>query len=544
MRCCPKCGVRYSDTDIRSMCPSCMVALTPCADEPVRDEMAQSGPVTLQSSASPTMPEISMPAQSMLPDINLPEMHIPEVTLPPTADISPSEPLPLAAQPPTPAEVVISPTVAPFPQPQRVPETPSATAKQQGGNPYPSTPIIIDRPVQSAIRRPAPAVEKPRISIHTQVEKPVASASATKQADIPTSVVRPLSTEEIAKNKSFNTTLTFLATLCAFFALFLLLSTSSANFSFFSFVFLCGFSVLTVFLVRQIIYYSAIQNVKFVPQGQIRLGAPLQFEMTVGVLKNIPIGEAHITISALETTTSGSGKNSEKHQYLLFKQEIPLRTSKYWPGGNLLAFHPQLTLPAKGIPSFEGRYNHIDWKANLWVGIPGWYPDIRKSLKLFVPPVSVGMAPPATYQWYSLPELRGYNAKIGFECRMGESNIPQLMAGRKIPFTVEITPDSGSVNKKIVVEISYDITSAGNDEHQTVDSVTCFRRGTTGATTQQENDLLNIPLNSPITYKGRFISTRWKITVRDDQAERFPVKQVFEVEVIPEMEGEVKKDEG
>lgn len=507
MRCCPKCGAQYEDTDFRTMCGNCLVSLVASTAPAEPSEMAQVGPII----ASSPLPTITSSATMTLPEITVPTMTVPEIEQPIPPTEVPQIPPPQPEPAPTPNPTEPQPPVIPAPSPQ---------------------PVLPPVPTPQPISHPALSPE-PKPTVRTAPRATVTTPTERKQTDAQEKE-RPLSGEEIGNAMAAVIGFRIGAVVAVVIALISLFNTTSSEFTFFTLIFDGGLIGLSVYLIRQAIYRSAIQRVKLVQLPGTQLGSMLCFDLLVGVLRTIPITESELRITAEEFTERGSGKNRTTTQQTIFSRTIPVCPPGQWPGRTQLTFHPLLTLPADGIPSFEGQHHHIKWSAQLWISIPGWYPDIRLRVPLVIPPVRVAdKALPSSMHAFSLPNLASMQAQFSLDCPMDKCNRPILYAGRKTPFSLAITPRTKDEASKLLVELSYTITGDGGVEQSVVDRATCFTNGWKQEMRQQENSGLLVPTICPISYEGKHFQVHWSITVRNSLLWR-KEQQIFEVIVLPD----------
>lgn len=486
MRCCPRCGEKYDDTDIRSMCASCMVSLVPVAEAPAATGMDRPGPVALDG-AAPTltvvMPEVRMPEVRM-PDLPQPAalpVEVPQLSPPPDAPPAPEpgEPVPVAQTAPTPPSVDLTTLLVP--------------------------PVIPPSPPASS-----PAAERPP----ARLIAPAANAGPGKAKAADSIVRRALTAEERGASLTMAVFLSISAFACTIIVLALLVSVSNGGLTFFGFLCLVGLGALDVFLIRQVIYRATVQDARLALTAQPLPGSPLKFDVTVGTLRPFPVSAATVTLEGRERAVHGSGKSKIEHLHTFFSRALPLSAPPLWPGDSLLAFHPQLQLPVDAVPSFAGKSNQIEWFATLHVAIPGWFPDIRRQLPIAVPALRIGTPPATALRRYALPNLGDLGASFEFECAAAADDVPALSIGTPIPFTLTIAPAEAGESRKLWVELVYLTAGSGNPERVVVDRVACFRAGWSPAMEQRERGQLILPSIVPVTYNGRHIRISWAVNVR------------------------------
>lgn len=491
MRVCPKCGAEYAETDIRSMCGSCLVSLVAAKAAPASvATTADVGPVTLgTSSATPlVLPTITLPTfEAAMPEIPAPQFpEVPQIPAP-QPPLEPVEPGPMPSPlTPQPDPDLPQPTIIPTPQP---------------------APVPVPSPVP-----PGPT-------------QPSSSASAVR---------RRLRAEEVTSGREISAVFSVLGGLAAIIAVVAMTSMRSGNFGPFQVIVPGVFGVLAVLAIRHAIFLGVIRSVKITPKDSIYLGAPLSLDIVIDTLKAVPVTEATITLIGEERAVSGGGKSKTVYQHTFCTQKVYLPTPAYWPGEAEMAFPTVVHIPADAPASYAGRDNAIDWSAVLWVGIPGWYPDIRQKLKLAVPPTRKG-TPPAVLGVMQIPltALKDLNATLLLECATGENGAPLLAAGQQVAYQLRIEPSTDSPQQRVWVELAYDVSGAGNKEGTTVTRHPCFRQGWQAGAPQTEQGTFTVPRNGPISFDGVHVIIRWVLIIRHDLPWQAAQRHVIEVVVEP-----------
>ena len=564
MRCCPKCGARFEDSDIRSMCGSCMVSLVPLKDDPAAaSQMDAPGPISVGPIA-PFMPDIP-PVTVAMPEMSVPDMRLPDIpmpAMPPEVPAAPGTPEPQPGPIPSPFTPqpepdYPQPTIIPEPEPQPAPmPTPSepppepvpvaeavapSPSSEQPHVPYQQTalPNLLTGNAAKIPEAPKPAMARQSGSAPAvRTQRPAGTPLAGKTADNIAATRRALTAEEEGSSRSVSIGQAVLAGIALLIAFLVLINTDEDNFNLFTLVLIGGFVTLAIYLIRQAIYHSAIQSVKFTTHANPRLGGPLRFDVYIGAMRKLPVTDASITITGRERAVQGSGKSQSSYLHTIFSRTIPIGLPGFLDGGSMLVFHPQTLLPADTMPTFSGSYNHIEWSATLHVGIPGWYPDIKQRAVITIPPINIGTLPATSPHRYALPNLNDLQATISFDCAATKENIPLLPAGHPLPFTLEMQPKEDGANKKLWVELIYVVTGSGDTERNTVERVACFRQGWKAGVAQREQGTLTLPVSIPITYSGHFLRIQWGLNVRTEVPWAADRQQAFEVMVVPDAKSE------
>lgn len=516
MRCCPKCGEKYDDHDIRTLCSSCLVSLISCDEtEDSSVSVSHAGPITVGSPIS--METMTMPtAMTTLPTITIPEVRLPEIP-------EPTIPTEVPQIPPAPSQPTIAPDTPPlmpqpdpdYPQPTIIPEpTPMPVPPQQPQEPMPVAPA----PAQQA--HPVDDIPSSQIKRENAKGKPQ----------------QYLTNDEQIMGKLSSVLYAIMGGIVCLIAVVNLFSTRAEDFGFWTLVVNGGLLFLGVYLVRQAIYRSVIQRAKLVVVGTPCLGKVLCFDATIGVLRTVPVTGGTLTVTAEEEAVSGSGKSQTTHRRTIFTRTLPLTLPEQWRAGSIITLTPQCAIPIDAVPSFKGKHNSIKWKAQLWVGIPGFYPDVRLTVPLYVPAVRIQSEQQEAVPCprYALTNLGDLNAEITLDCPIGPNKLPCLHAGRSVPFSLDITPKKIQENEAIWVELSYQISGDGDGETMIVSRVPCFRRGWHADTQQQEQATLTIPKDAPITYHGTHVRVDWMVSVKKEIPWKKDLRQIFEVHVVPD----------
>jgi hypothetical protein len=340
--------------------------------------------------------------------------------------------------------------------------------------------------------------------------------------------------EELIAGNSRRSGYTVLAVIVTLILLFSLLYRGEDGFSFFTLLFTVGLVVCCIYLVRAAIYRSAIQSVNFALASRPCLNEPLQFAVSIGVLRNITVTDVQLSVVAEERAVQGSGKTQTVYRNELFRRSIPICPAGPWAAGSLSTFHPHITLPGTAVPSFSGKHSRVEWKAHLWVGIAGWFPDIRLRIPVTVPPVASGqpLAVPQSHA-YALPNLAHLQANIKLVCALDADNVPRVPAGQKIPFSLQLCPATGQNGKNLSVELSYAISGSGDSEQAVVDHVTLFAQGWKSGESRRAEGVLTVPATGPITCVGKHVHIHWAVTIREERGWQGGKRQVFEIRVIP-----------
>jgi hypothetical protein len=299
------------------------------------------------------------------------------------------------------------------------------------------------------------------------------------------------------------------------------------------FFLLAAFVAGAVAATRASLYQGAIDTVVVEPKADTLLGALLPIDITIAVLRELSVTNAHLTITARERVIKKDGDSSTTYTHTLFTHTSQMGAPMQWPGGATMRLAAQVPIPAEAIPSFAGATNHIEWTAALWVSIPGWYPDIRKTMPMLVRPLRAG-APPITARYISLdvPALRGLSARLSVENAATPDGTLLLPIGQSVPVTLTVIPEKTAA-RPLRVELAYHISGTGTHEDRVVAGSTFFVNGAKPGVTNEETRAITIPATAPISYDGRYLRVRWTLTIAEDTFAASAQRQTFPVIVVP-----------
>ncbi len=546
MRKCPKCGTTYSDSDLRTMCSGCLVNLERVDDTDALVEMATPGPISLgpitPPSSEPALPpstgsfELAPAPPPVLPEITLPEPPAPREAPDPRIDVDAAlnaeehTLAELAATAP-PVEAPPTPMTTVTPPPSMRPEAatpPLPTGPDTTGSPV--GPLALDLDLPAANPTPPPLQ---RSAPAPPVAKPVPPSGWVREEPVAAPVTaRPLTPGAIGAASGRSGGFIFLAFFCGVIALLTLFNTSPGDFNPGTLLVVGGMIMLLIVAVRKAIYYGVIQSAELTPLVLPALGAVVPVRVTIGVLKDIPVTDIEVTLIARERAVSRGGKNDSASTHELYTQTVRIPAGDIWAGGQAMSFIANLAVPPDAPPSFAGRNNFIEWALKLWVGIPGWNPDIRITTPIDVRPLLQNGTPPAIIEHnLPAPALSELHARVTLQCAATGSD-PQLQTGSDVPVTVTINPAEGNADQRLSLELAYHITGSGTGEDRNVAALVCFPSGWS-AGSQSMSGTLRIPTGMPISYDGRHIRIRWTLSLRQQAPWQFDKVQAYEVVMAP-----------
>lgn len=586
MRKCPKCGTTYSDSDLRTMCSGCLVNLERVDNDAAMAEMATPGPIslgpiTLPSAGPvelPSLPEITLPAPPpptigsiempqapppVLPDIPLPAPPVPresDIPAPPSppptqtatpdlgvvvdeelnaeeqtlAELAATAPTMRASEPLAPPPVAVPPpAMGPEPPaPQMTAVTPPPPMGPDSAGPPPG-PVSLDLelppanptppPLQRSAPAPVPAAPLPVAPPTGWVsDEPAASPIAQ----------RPLTPGAIGAANGRSGGFVFLAIVCGIIGLVTLFNTSGAEFNPFTIIVVGGMIALCIVCARKSIYYGAIESAQLTPLALPVLGSLLPVQVTIGVLKDLLVTDVEVQLVARERAVRRGGKSDSTFTHELYTQTARIPADATWAGGQTVTFTANLAIPADVPPSFAGRNNFIEWSLRLWVGIPGWYPDIRIALPVDVRPLLKNAPAPVIAEYtFAAPALPELGAGVTLQCATATGR-PMLQAGSDVPVTVRINPAEAATDRRLNLELAYHVTGSGTGEDRNVAALACYPGGW-GAGPQSMTGVLRIPTDVPISHDGLHVRIRWTLTLRLQAPWQFDKVQAYDVAMTP-----------
>jgi len=497
MRKCPKCGAKYEDADFRTLCSMCMVDLV-VDTAPPAGELFDDGPIAMGPVS------IGGPVSSPVAIITPVEMAIPEIAPPPIPEV-PQIPAP----PPSPEQ-----QPGPMPSP--------LTPQPDPGQPQPQ---IIPEPQPAPVPAPMPAPQ-PTPTPQPLPPDPTQPAGNTQ--------IVPLRPEELATSKVRSFFFGVLAAVCGIITLSALRSINGEEFGILQLLVLGGLVALTIYLVRQAIFYGAIHRVNLISLKDPRLGAVLPVQVIIATVRDLPVDGMTLTLTAEERAVSGTGKSQVVQRNILYTHETRVPVPNHWPGAHEVVVNAEVPVPADALPSFTGRTHTITWTLTLHVEIPAWYPNIRKTFPVSVPATKVSSIAPQTGPvWLNLPQLGTLHAHLVLDCEMNAAQQPVLPAGQAVPFTLALQPVQGAGREQLTIQLVYAIQGGGEAEYGAPCRVRCFKQGWLPDKPQEESGVLQIPAIVPITCQSKLMQVSWQLAIRRESPGQPELRQDFVVEVVP-----------
>jgi hypothetical protein len=321
-----------------------------------------------------------------------------------------------------------------------------------------------------------------------------------------------------------------MSTLGAMVTVVLALVNLSGSAGFFSFIFFLGFTFLSVYLVRQAIYHSAISKAIIRQINTAMPGRMMKIEIDIGVMKTIPVNQIKLTVSLNEVTAKQDGnKKSSTQTFLRYSRDIVLvKTPVVWTQQSIVTLTAWIELPKDAEGSFKSEYNQLAWTAELYGEIPGWYPDIRMQVPLQVLPIIERKIAPSETKEFRLEDLRGLNASITLNAPLDINGRVTVPLGREIPFSVLINPTNSGPHRKLFLETVMLIKGAGATENKVIHRQLLFGNGWEARQKLEKSGVFILPLQAvyssnvdisgilPISYTGKYLSIEWQLLVREE----------------------------
>lgn len=485
MRVCPKCGTKYEDSDIRSMCGNCMVSLVPAPPEGTTQEVPGPIPYTTVYSPSTVMPDITLPdiftpTTAMPMGSTMPGIEMPDVVAPagmPTAPTPEAEAAALAeaVRQVTPVEDRASAPIPVYVAPVAPPPTYS---------------------------RPAPPKPSPLVS---PLSAPVvANEAATFTPG------RALTPEEMSSARMQSGAFWIAGVIAILIAL-----SALGGGTFFSFLVLALFTLFGTLAIRKAISVAAINSVTLAVSGPVPLNGDLGVDIRLAVLRELPITEATLELRAIVESVDRTAKN-QKQTEVIYSTKVQLEAGTRWAAGKMMVGRTSIHIPTDGIPSFKVNENQVRWELTLAVIIPGWYPDIKKVMSVQVLAKRQGITnPPVLPVTFQLSNISDLGVKLTLQASRGASDVPAMTVGKPVKMIVTINPNTPSkVNSHLLLELKCNVGAESHWEKLSVATVNCFPQGWKAEQPLSTEVNINLPATVPVSFRGSYIMTRWVIELR------------------------------
>jgi hypothetical protein len=308
------------------------------------------------------------------------------------------------------------------------------------------------------------------------------------------------------------------------------LSNLSGNVDFVNFIFFVGFTFLTVYLMRQTIYHSAISKAVIRQINTAMPGRIMKIEIDLGIMKTIQVNQVKLTVSLNEVAAKqDSNKKNTTQTFLRYTRDVMLiKTPVVWAAQSYVTLTAWVELPKDAEGSFKSEYNQLAWTAELYGEIPGWYPDIKTQLPLQVLPIIERKPAPAEKKEFRLENLRGLNAAITIDAPVDINGRLTVPLGREILYTAIINPTNSGPHRKLFLEVTMLAKGAGATENKVIHRQILFGNGWEARQTLEKTGSFILPLQAvyssnvdaggilPISYTGKYLSIEWQVVIREE----------------------------
>ncbi len=480
MRVCPKCGTKYEESDIRSMCGNCMVSLVPAPPEGTAQEVP--GPIPYTTVYSPS---------TVMPDITLPDIFTPTTAMP-TSSMMPGIEMPDVVAP---AGMPTAPT--PEAKAAALAEVVRQVTSVQDRAPAPPPVFVAPVPPPPSYTRPAPP-------------KPPLPATNITEGAATFTPGRALTPEEMSSARMQSGAFWITGVI----AILIALSALSGG-TFFSFLMLALFTLLGTLAIRKAISVAAINSVTLAISGPVALNGDLGVDIRLAVLKELPITEATLELRAIVESVDHKAKN-QKQTEVIYSTKVQLEAGTRWAAGKMMTGHTSIHIPTDGIPTFKMSENQVRWELTFAVSIPGWYPDIKKELPVQVLAKRQGITnPPVLPVTFQLSNISDLGVKLTLQASRGASDVPAMAVGKPVKMIVTINPKTQSkANSHLIMELKCNVGAESNWEKLSVATVNCFPQGWQAEQPLSTEVNINLPATVPVSFRSSNIMARWVIELR------------------------------
>ncbi len=595
MRRCPKCGDEYSDNDLRSMCPSCLVSLQEVKDASMLDAMSKPGPVMMTigaiSSASTITPVEATTAKMLITTVTpvkadslmMESVNVagPETLQYQVYDASQENKQLIDALTATEKQaaaelarveqnavsdrniqvpqssIPMSPIIINYPDYQSSEKARLENAQKNTDNfssmnvgKYQDDAIqgkSIDMPTvapnaPASILAPSPpTVQKHYEPIRQSstgtaanntvfTEKKTIKTEDTKPADEKDGPPEPRIRMMTAGDDMGSKTKSVFFTIGAVITVIIALANLSPGHGFWGFVLFLAFTFLSVFLIRQAIYHSAISKAVIRQINTAMPGRIMKLEIDLGIMKTIPINHIKLTVSLNEVAAKQDGnKKNTTQTFLRYSRDVMLiKSPVVWGQQSCVTLTAWVELPKDAEGSFKSEFNQLAWTAELHGEIPGWYPDIRMHVPLQVMPIIERKIAPSEKKEFKLDNLRGLNAIVAIDAPLDINGRVTVPLGREIPYSISINPSNSGPHRKLFLEATMFIKGAGTTETKVIHRQVLFSNGWEARQKLEKTGTFILPLQAvyssnvdangilPVSYNGKYLSIEWQLVIREE----------------------------
>lgn len=267
------------------------------------------------------------------------------------------------------------------------------------------------------------------------------------------------------------------------------------------------------------------------PTEALRLGQSFEFSAVVLPKRNLVLGTGKLTLRCQEHAISRGGTSDTHYRQTLFEQVFDLPPGRRYQRGEALEIRQRLTIPATGVPSFDGKNNFIEWSVVLQVPARGICPDIHEQSPLRVLPQIIAAADEPMGEDTMLPRNWGRSAQYGEEVRRQGSvtaefwnyqgptlkGLPVVPVGGSRRLQVRVTADGDVHCRGVLACVCCRIHGAGSSEEIVLSPEQTIHMGDfpAGANAERAYDI-KVPETGPVSFVGRYVKCDWEIRVRVD----------------------------
>jgi len=287
----------------------------------------------------------------------------------------------------------------------------------------------------------------------------------------------------------------------------------------FALIWTAGLWLLVVLTTRMWLYRYHLRAVQFHFPSSIGLGSEVAYRLVLTPARRLPVDCATLLLRAEERVRSFSNNAEKTLRVERFRTIVEICRDIILAGNQEAVFAGTFTLPEHVPPSFAGEHNSVLWTARVWVGMPGWRPDVRKRLDLtvlaVVPPKPEEPAAPESSE-IPLPALEACGARLTLNAPLDAEGRVRVRAGESVEGRLLLRPREQVGCRRILLEVGYAVASRGHDERRTIQTETLWE-GELEADREIEVPVnLDLPAAGPVSYYGQNFDIHWSARIRVD----------------------------
>jgi hypothetical protein len=287
---------------------------------------------------------------------------------------------------------------------------------------------------------------------------------------------------------------------------------------------ICGVSVLRGRMAKG--YYEIVLD----PLPQVGLGDSAQWGLTLVAKRSFQVGTVTCTLRCQEHAISRGGTSDSHYRNTLYEQTFRIAGRPMLPTEQA-AFRVPFTIPPDAVPSHRSSNNFIEWQLQLHAPVPGWCPDVKQTVDLWVAPTVSGALVAGHPQdasiatgWLQADRVVGGQAQCGAAWGSLQSQdgamldqTPVMSAGetRNLYLWLQTTEEVSC--RGIWVWVGCRVHGSGTDEEIPLIAEHCIHEGALQAGQPLGAPLrVAIPAHGPVTFVGRYVKLEWVARVRFD----------------------------